>query len=567
MRNLKLSGLMLAVLFFSLPLAPLPEGLAQKAVAGKKEPAVSSTFAAARDAANEITAAKMKEVLYFIASDAMAGRDTPSKGLDDTAKFLADRLAKLKYKPAGDDGTFFQKIELRKTEVERAKTRVEFGGKTFSVGSDFIPLNAKSGEAEAQLVYVSHGWVIKSNNINPYEGLDVKDKVMIVAGGSVNAPPGLSLTEIRALPSGDWEDPVSYARRNGAKALLFVPRAFDRTWSFATRALGRPSYQVSRFLDDGDGNQKQGDSPLTIIPYNTLLEAIFAGEQVSGKEILQKAVAGQPLKGFALSPEKRLRISLSVKTDIATTQNVVAVLEGSDKNLKKEYVALGAHYDHVGVGRPDRNGDTIYNGADDDGSGTTALLAMAEAFVKAKRPKRSILFIWHAGEEKGLWGSQYFTEYPTVPLDSIVAQLNIDMIGRSKLPGDTNPKNANLSGPNEIYVIGSKMMSTELANWSEGVNDAYFNLRFNYKYDDPSDQERLFYRSDHYNYAKKGIPIIFYFDGVHEDYHQPSDHADKIDYKKMEKVTRTVFVLASELANAAKRPTVDRQIPSDRLGR
>jgi Zn-dependent M28 family amino/carboxypeptidase len=259
-------------------------------------------------------------------------------------------------------------------------------------------------------------------------------------------------------------------------------------------------------------------------------------------------------------------MSLSIKTNEATTQNVVGVVEGRDKRLRNEYVALGAHYDHVGVGRA-VNGDSIYNGADDDGSGTTALLALAEAFMKGKRPDRSILFVWHAGEEKGLWGSEYFARYPTVPLENIVAQLNIDMIGRSKRPGDTNPKNKMLSGPEEIYVIGSKMMSTQLGELSDAVNASYFGLKFNYHYDQPNDPEQLFYRSDHYNYAKNGVPIIFYFDGVHEDYHQPSDHADKIDYQKMEKITRTIFVTASEIANRPARPVVDRQLSSDRLGR
>jgi Zn-dependent M28 family amino/carboxypeptidase len=253
-------------------------------------------------------------------------------------------------------------------------------------------------------------------------------------------------------------------------------------------------------------------------------------------------------------------MSLTVDATISTvtTQNVVAVLEGGDPALKNEYVALGAHYDHVGVGRAVAN-DRIYNGADDDGSGTVALIEIAEAFARtAPRQKRSILFVWHAGEEKGLWGSNYFVEHPTVPLGQIIAQLNIDMIGRSRREGDTNPRNAELSGPDEVYVIGSKMMSTELGELSERVNAGYLNLRFNYKYDDPADPNRFFYRSDHYNYAKKGIPIIFYFDGTHEDYHRPSDEPDKIDYLKLEKVTRTIYATARELSNLPVRPNVER---------
>ena len=161
----------------------------------------------------------------------------------------------------------------------------------------------------------------------------------------------------------------------------------------------------------------------------------------------------------------------------------------------------------------------------------------------------------------GLWGSHYFTEFPTVPLKQIVTQLNIDMVGRSKLPGDTKPANRELSGPDEIYVIGSKMMSTELGELSERVNSKFLNVKFNYRYDDPKDPNRFFFRSDHYNYASKGVPIIFYFDGVHEDYHGLGDEVDKIDFNKMEKVVRTVYETMWEISGLNKRPVIDRKLP------
>jgi Zn-dependent M28 family amino/carboxypeptidase len=218
----------------------------------------------------------------------------------------------------------------------------------------------------------------------------------------------------------------------------------------------------------------------------------------------------------------------------------------------------------AGVGQCQAIGtDTICNGADDDGSGTTAVFGMAEALSHAKlRPKRSVLFVWHCGEEKGLWGSRYFTDYPTVPLDHVVTQLNIDMIGRSKKEGDTDPRNASLSGPNEIYVIGSTMMSTELGKLSQDVNSGYLKIGYDVKYDDPKDPNRFFFRSDHYNYARKGIPIIFFFDGVHEDYHRAGDEPQKIDYEKMEKVTRTIYMTLWEVANLATRPKVDKPLPA-----
>jgi Zn-dependent M28 family amino/carboxypeptidase len=255
-------------------------------------------------------------------------------------------------------------------------------------------------------------------------------------------------------------------------------------------------------------------------------------------------------------------MNIASTTETIPTQNVVAVWEGSDPALKAEYVALGAHYDHVGTGCRPVGNDRICNGADDDGSGTTAMLSMAEALAKAPtRPKRSILFVWHCGEEKGLWGSRYFTEFPTVPLNAIVAQLNMDMIGRSKKPGDTNSSNNSLTGPDAVYLIGSTMMSTELGELVNAVNKSFLNLSFDTKYDDPKDPNRFFYRSDHINYARKGIPIIFFFSGVHEDYHGVGDTADKIDYEKMEKVARTVYMTAWEIANRPARLKVDKPLP------
>ncbi|MEJ7710331.1 MAG: M20/M25/M40 family metallo-hydrolase [Pyrinomonadaceae bacterium] len=239
----------------------------------------------------------------------------------------------------------------------------------------------------------------------------------------------------------------------------------------------------------------------------SMLNALFRGEKLTGSDVFNRAVSGESVEAFDLSESKRIDLAISVSSESVATQNVVAMIEGSDPVLKNEIVALGAHYDHVGIGTP-VNGDTIYNGADDDGSGTVALLAMAETLARSPRPKRSILFVWHAGEERGLWGSRYFTEFPTVPLNQIIAQLNVDMIGRSRKDGDTNPLNKNLTGPQEIYVIGSKMMSAELGAINERVNSSYLKLSFNFKYDAANDPERFFFRSDHFNYAQKGIPII-----------------------------------------------------------
>lgn len=521
----------------------------------------------ARRAAERITAAKLRKDLYYVSSDEMAGRDTPSRGLDMTAEFIAKRMRELKIKAAGDNGTYFQRIPLSNYRLDAAQTRAnlltntggnEYEQVDFRFGDDFVT-TLVAGAARGQMVYVGHGWVIKDKNINAYEGVDVRDKIMIVSG---IRPVGLTPANLTAATQGTaWDDPASYARRNGARGIVLLPRTRERDrWWRARRAA------VERGYFTMDENAEPLPSLPTLMPSDAMLTRLFAGERVSMSDVMPTPqMTGTPA-AFDLAPTKTLEFTVDAKQDKLTTQNVVAVFEGSDPVLKNEYVAIGAHYDHVGTGTP-VNGDAIYNGADDDGSGTIAMVAMAEAFAKGVRPKRSILFVWHAGEEKGLWGSEYFAANPTVPLANIVTQLNIDMIGRSRVASDTKPANKNLSGPNEVYVIGSRMMSTGLGDLSERVNRDYLNLTFNYKYDDPADPNRFFFRSDHYNYAAKGVPIIFYFTGVHEDYHRPSDTADKIDYGKMERVARTIFLTALELANAPSRPVVDRQLPTELTNR
>lgn len=530
-------------------LAPLSAIRAQSATS------VTSAIvpAAARESAEKITAAQLRDYLYFVASDEMEGRDTPSRGLDTVAKFLAMNLSRWGLKPAGDNGTYFQKISLRRSRLDPAKTQAEISGRKYTLGEDFFA-SLNPGTASGQVVYVGHGWVIKNKNIDAYRGVDIKDKIVVFYGGGL--PKGASLTDLVGNQGGDWDTPSEYAWKHGAKGAIIIPdsRVMSNLSARRQVTLERTGqYSVAAF------EQKQAPGMPMITASAAMIKALFQGEKLDGTQILNMREAGLPGDSFELGTQKRVNFTVANAYEERQTQNVVAILEGSDPVLKNEYVAVGAHYDHVGIRTgAGVTGDKIFNGADDDGSGTVAVLAMAEALSHARvKPKRSILFIWHTGEERGLWGSQYFTDNPTVPLASIITQLNIDMIGRSKRAGDTSVGNRSLTGPDEIYVIGSKMMSKELGQLSEAVNKSYLNLSFNYLYDDPKDPNRFFFRSDHFNYARKGIPIIFYFDGEHEDYHKPTDTPDKIDYQKMEKVARTIHVTLLELANGKTRPKVD----------
>jgi len=504
--------------------------------------------------ANSITAAQLQAYLTFVAADEMEGRDTPSRGLDATAKFLATHLTRWGLKPMGDEGTYFQKISLRRRRTDAAQTGAEINGRPFRFGVDFLDREQTAGTASGALVYVGHGWMIKSKNLNAYEGLDIKDKIIIFLSG---LPKGVSYADIFGKQGDDFSAPVTYAAKHGAQGAIAIAnfQALANWEHYRGDAVDNGSVVVEKF-------QKNETASIPAITASArMLNALFEGERESGTTIFNRGLSGDAVAPFEMKADKKASFTVGIKSDQVWTQNVVAVLEGSDSKLKHEYVAIGAHYDHVGIGIAAQN-DSVYNGADDDGSGTVAMLAMAEAFTRGPRPKRSILFVWHCGEEKGLWGSKYLVENPVVPLNQIVAQLNIDMIGRSKKVGDSNGENTELAGANEVYVIGSKMMSAELGRLSEKINKSYLNLSFNYKYDDPNDPNRFFFRSDHYNYAQKGIPIIFYFNGVHEDYHQPSDSFEKIDYQKMEKITRTVYATAWELANAKQRPKVDKKLPA-----
>jgi Zn-dependent M28 family amino/carboxypeptidase len=533
-----------------------PAAYAQRAAdkSKAKKPAVSAT---AQRGVDTIAAAQLRDYLTFIASDEMEGRDTPSRGLDTTAKFLAMNLARWGFKPAGDNGTFFQRIELRRDRSDQSQTKVEYNGRTLTTGTDFLPAGG-SGTVSGSLVFAGNGWFIKSKEIDAYKGVDPAGKIAVIFGTPNQSPRGIMRGEM-GKQGEDYINANDYARQKGVVGLIYIPDFnYLANWQRTRqRIMERGSTVVAKF-------QTPTSAPLpTIVISPEIANALFAGEKQSATGIFNASYGTTVPAPFAMSDSKKVTLSLANNTETVPTQNVVAVWEGSDPLLKPEYVALGAHYDHVGYGCMPAGNDTLCNGADDDGSGTTALLGMAEALSKSPtRPKRSVLFVWHCGEEKGLWGSRYFTEFPTVPLDKIVAQINIDMIGRSRKEGDTNSRNAELTGPNAIYLIGSTMMSTELGELVNAVNQSYLNLTFDTKYDDPRDPNRFFFRSDHYNYARKGIPIIFFFDGTHEDYHRPGDTADKIDYEKMEKVTRTIYMTAWEVANRPARLKVDKPLPS-----
>jgi hypothetical protein len=401
-----------------------------------------------RKIAEAITANQLSSYLHFVASDAMSGRDTPSQGLDVTAEFLKMNLERWGFKPAGDNGTFFQKIELTRDVLDTDKAKLEIGGQEYKLGEDFLRL-AGSGSVNAPLVFAKDGWMVKSKGIDALSGVDVTGKIVVITtpgiGRSVSPrPTGVTQEDLKGPAGEEWADPVTYAVKKGAAGIIVIAPA-QANWAGMRNNQGRGGVFPEKLRALPPGGRV---IPVMVVT-KPVGDALFTGESANASSA----------SAFALN--KSANLSLVTRKDSVWTQNVIARWEGSDPVLKNEMVAVGAHYDHVGTNPNAPGADKIWNGADDDGSGTVAVLGIAEALAQSKvRPKRSVLFVWHCGEEKGLWGSDYFNKFPTVDIKNVVAQLNIDMIGRSKPAEDTNPRNKDLTGPNAIYVIGSEMMSS-----------------------------------------------------------------------------------------------------------
>jgi Zn-dependent M28 family amino/carboxypeptidase len=337
--------------------------------------------------------------------------------------------------------------------------------------------------------------------------------------------------------------------------------------------LNGPNFQVKKFAQAG---------PCAAVPAITagleMTNALFQGEKQSGQQVFYATGSNAKVDSFALNESKKLSLHLGVKSIEGHGENVVGILEGSDPVLKNEFVIMSAHLDHIGLSAPQANGHNVNNGADDDGSGSTALMGLAHAYAsgaaKGMRPRRSIIFLWNGGEEKGLLGSQYFAEFPPIDITKVVADLNIDMIGRTMNPNsvDSDPTHV-LVNRGEVLLIGPNISSDDLGNTIDTVNAGYQKLKVDHFYDatapdathdnkgpQPNGQ-RIFYRSDHYNFAKVGVPIAFFTTGLHVDYHRPTDTPEKIDFTEMQIVTKTVGAVGWQLAMQDNRPELKSHLP------
>jgi hypothetical protein len=526
---------------------------------------------------NSIQQEPLKQWLTYIASDELQGRATYSEGLGLAAGYIATHLAEWGVKPAGYNGTYLQVVRVLGVRADsRASVTVEVNGqsRTFKDGEGIgFPRNmgGKQVVTGDQVQFVGYGLRLPDGEHDDYAKVDPKGKVVVWLGAagfktSQSNPYRLLLPNARNRAAID----------KGAIAVI-APAV---TGGFGARGRGSeapepptaapPTARGRGVIDDGDFTTVQRfDNKVTpaVTAQDEFFEFLFSASDVKYAELKQKAANQEALPPFAL---KGVKITFNVEADYSIvrtrlTHNVVGIVEGTDPKLKDTYVVYGAHYDHLGYregalgagrgGRPPANPeDRINNGADDDGSGTVAIMAIARAFAQGPKPRRSVMFVWHAGEEVGLLGSRYNVDYGPVPVEKMVVQLNMDMVGRNR---NDDPKQSNT-----VYVVGSDRISTELHNINEDANASLPRpLTMDYEMNDPADTESIYTRSDHYSYAAKGIPIIFYFTGLHADYHQPGDHVDKIIFEKIQRVAQLAYETGRRVANLDHPPVRDNKGP------
>ncbi len=479
--------------------------------------------------------------LSILASAEFEGRGTGEPGGEKAAAYIAEEFKKLGL-TGPVDGSYFQPVKLVRTRFDVKEFTI--AGKSFRNGKDFYFVG---GGLETQihardLVFIGYG--ISDDKYDDLKDINIEGKVVLVLSeGEPKNAQGKSLITGTDIPS-DWATSNTKRLQNITSK---KPKLIIAVSNTVQESLARFGYRLTQpriALDDGKNQDVVNATPVVTIG-KEMANLLLAKTGTSVDKLIAKTDATHKSQSGIYNVD--LSTSFGSKTEPFTSNNVLGYLEGTD--LKEELLVITAHYDHEG----NQNG-VIFFGADDNGSGTTGVLEIARAFTKAKSeghgPRRSILFMTVTAEEKGLLGSNYYSRYPVFPLENTVVNLNTDMIGRI----DDKHLNGN---HNYVHAIGSDKLSSELKAINEKANATYTQMELDYMYDDPKDPMRIYYRSDQYNFAKHGIPVIFYFSGLHPDYHTPADTIDKIHFELLCRRARLAFHTAWEIANRDKRLVVD----------
>ena len=479
-----------------------------------------------------ITKEDLRKHLTILASDEFQGRETGQPGNDLASAYIAGELERIGIEPVVGD-SYFQKVDFKWISWDDISIYV--GENRYKHLWDFLSFPDKNMNLGTVLsddvIFLGYG--IDDPNYSDYKKANLKGKVIMINEGEPEGSDGnylISGNKDISIWSADPNKKLELAYKKGVKAVLIITSDIQQMLGENRKKLLGPTVVI--------GNKQEGMPKVA----NSCYISTNIAKDIIGKKQAKIVKARKRIAEKGKSKKVKLKTKLKLtqkRSDFSLAgNNILGYIEGSDK--KEEMIIVSAHYDHVGM-----KGDEVYNGADDNGSGTTAILEMAEAFALAKKdgngPRRSVLFMWLTGEEKGLLGSEYYTNFPIFPLEKTIADINVDMVGRVDEKYEDNP--------NYIYVIGSDRISTDLHKANEEVNQKYTQLTLDYTYNSEQDPNRFYYRSDHYNFAKNGIPSIFFFNGVHADYHKLTDTVEKINFDKMENVTKHIFHLAWKLSN------------------
>jgi Zn-dependent M28 family amino/carboxypeptidase len=481
-----------------------------------------------------ITKENLQKQLTVIAGPEMEGRETGTAGQRKAADYIASQFKAFGLTVAPGTDNYQQYYAIGYDSLSNSQLII--GGKKLQNGKDYADETSlnNNGKVKAKsIIFVGYG--ISDVKYDDYAGKDVKGKIVVFFSSEPTSQDGnFLITGNKSYSTwtypGGLSQKAAIARKKGAVAAFVINTNLDTITANYAKASKRSN---TRLIKTG------GETINCITVGTTGAKDLLGGDFFA--PLLAKAKNKEALNTNIFSKEVKISYSFTEQQITINASNVAGYIEGTDK--KDEYVILTGHYDHLGM-----RGDKIYYGADDDGSGTCSVIEMAEAFAKAKAegngPRRTIVFMTVSGEEKGLWGSEYYSDHPLFPLEKTSVDLNTDMVGRI----DTERKTADTL--NYVYVIGHDKLSSELPSINEGVNNKYTGLILDYKYDDPNDKNRIYYRSDHYNFARKGIPILFFYDGMLQaDYHKPTDTIDKIYWDVFEKRVRMIFHTAWEIAN------------------
>ncbi len=491
--------------------------------------------------ADHITKEELRDHITIISSKEFEGRETGTPGQDKAAQYIIDQLKKMGVYPVPGQRGYFQDVPL--TYVQWKDISVELNDSTFTHLRDFISYTDQNNNRPSinldDVVFLGYG--IDDTTYSDYAKVNVVGKtILIYKGEPVNKDSISFVTGTTEMSQ--WSRDIELKLRTAAKnkvgtVLIVEPNLRERITRTRRRAAGETLTLAQK---------TRTKTPNTLYISLDMARSIIGKSRKNFVRNLNRIT--QVGVGRPVHLPVKMKINQHLTRNVLYTKNLVGVIPGTDSILKDQYIALTAHYDHLG-----KRGKTIFHGADDNGSGTSAVLEILETIAEMKRenlgPRRSILCIFFTAEEKGLLGSAYYSQNPTVPLSQITANVNVDMIGRID---KKHEKDAHY-----IYVIGSDRLSTDLHKINETTNSTYTHLYLDYTYNEKTDPNRFYYRSDHYNFAKHGIPSIFFFSGVHEDYHKPTDTVDKIMFDKYTAVTRHIFYTVWELAVRNKKIVVD----------